>query len=56
MVKEPMRISELAQIKAEARKSKRVGDKTVFERIFENECRKIGDGHAPNTMHIREGY
>ena len=56
MVKEPMRVSELAQIRAEARKSKRVGDKTVFERIFENECRKIGDGHAPNTMYIREGY
>ena len=55
-VKEPMRVSELAQIKAEARKSKRVGDKTIFERIFENECRKIGDGHAPNAIHIKEWY
>ena len=56
MVKEPMRVSELAQIRADARRSLRVADKTVFGRIFEEECRKISDGRAPNAIHIKEWY
>ena len=53
MVKGPMSIREITKMQEEAKKSRKVADKSVFGRIFENECKKM-DGRAPSTLHIKE--
>lgn len=53
MVKGPMSIREITKMQEEAKKSRKVADKSVFGRIFETECKKL-DGRAPSTLHIKE--
>lgn len=49
-----IRVKEIAEMHRRARESKKIADKSTFDRIFEAECRKLTDGRSFNIIHIKE--
>ncbi len=49
-----IKVNDIARIRAEAKRSRHIADKSAFDRVFETECRRITDGKAFNVIHIKE--